>query len=124
MKYLQLIGALIGTLFIIILGELLRDDVTMGLIVISIVLVISVVIPVVIAHISKKIPKKVRDEEAVRAATVNIMGFVAEAIVFGAYAGKRLLGGEYMAVLTATFIAGAVQASIIVLATVLLTKGR
>lgn len=114
MKFLPFISALVGTVLIIILGELLRGDVAIGLVTIGIILIVSVAIPVAV-DLLKKIFKKVHDKDDARGATINIIGFIAEAIVFGAYAGDRLLGGGSTGmVLLATFIAAAIQTVIVV----------
>ena len=114
MKYLPIISALVGTVLIIISGELLRGDVAIGLITIGIILIVSVAIPVAV-DLFRKIFKKVHDKDDARGAMINIIGFTAEAIVFGAYAGDRLLGGGSTdTVLLATCIAGAIQTVIVV----------
>ena len=114
MKLLPFMRTLVGTVLIIISGELLRGDVAIGLVTIGIILIVSVAIPVAV-DLLKKIFKKVHDKDDARGATINIIGFIAEAIVFGAYAGKRLLGGGSMdMVLLATWIAGAIQTVIVI----------
>ena len=57
MKYLPFISALVGTVLIIILGELLRGDVAIGLVTIGIILIVSVTIPVAV-DLFRKIFKK------------------------------------------------------------------
>ena len=114
MKLLPFMSTLVGTVLIIISGELLRGDVAIGLVTIGIILIVSVAIPVAV-DLLKKIFKKVRDKDDVRGAMINIIGFTAEAIVFGVYAGNRLLGGGSTdMVLLATCIAGAIQTVIVI----------
>ena len=114
MKYLPTISALVGTVSIIILGEILRGDVTIGLITIGIILIVSVAIPAAV-DLFRKISKKVHDEDDIRGAMINIIGFAVEAIVFGVYAGDRLLGGgSTNTILLATWIAGVTQAIIVI----------
>lgn len=113
MKYLPFISALVGTVLIIISGELLRGDVAIGLVTIGIILVVSVAIPVAV-DLFRKIFKKVHDKDDARGAAINIIGFIAEAFVFGAYAGDRLLGGGSNMVLLAIWIAGAIQTVIVI----------
>ncbi len=119
-KYLQLIGALVGAVFIAVFGEFFRDDAVIGLSLIVNILIISVAIPVMIGYIPKKTPdkaggekvvpsEKANNEEAVRGAMVNVIGLIIEAGVFSAYAGGRLLGGGTMFVVMAFFIAAAIQ---------------
>lgn len=114
MKFLPFMSTLVGTVLIIILGEILRGDVAIGLVTIGIILIVSVAIPVAV-DLFRKIFKKVHDKDDARGATINIIGFIAEAIVFGVYAGNRLLGGGSMdMMLLATFIAAAIQTVIVV----------